>query len=55
MSKKRKVKVLKRKVACLDGPLAGRVLALTDGVTAVFKLGTWEGRYVHGKWEGRTA
>lgn len=41
----------KRKFECVDGPLNGQSLYLTDGVTAVFTIGGQTGRYNNGKWE----
>ena len=41
----------RRIVKCIDGPLAGEKLSLTDGITMVFKMYGQRGRYVAGRWE----
>jgi hypothetical protein len=36
---------------CLNGPLQGHKLWLTNGTTAIFTINGQTGRYNHGEWE----
>lgn len=41
----------KSRFKCVDGPLEGHTLMLTDGFTAVFTIAGNTGRYNNGVWE----
>lgn len=41
----------KKKFDCIDGPMKGQSLWLTDGTTAVFTLNGQTGRYNNGEWQ----
>lgn len=36
---------------CIDGPMKGQTLYLTDGTTAVFTLNGQTGHYNNGEWQ----